>query len=74
MWLLLGNIVPLLEVISLERAILRVQHHLRMTLKKQSQSSPGGTNVHRLPKPVENQNLLVQKGIHTSAGLDCGGT
>lgn len=74
MRLFLGDIVPFLEVIGLERPIFSVQNYLCMALKKQSKSAPGGTDVHRLPQPVENQNLLVQKGIHTTAGLSCGGT
>lgn len=72
--LFLGKIMPGLEVVGLERAVVRVQHHLSMSLEKQSKSAASGANIDRLPQPVENQNLLVQKGIHTSAGLSCGGT
>jgi hypothetical protein len=59
------EVVPLLEVISLERPIRRIQNNLRVAFKQKGESPPGGANVDRLPKPVENQDLLVQERIHT---------
>ena len=49
MRLRLGNIVPLLEIVSLKRAVLGVQNDLGVTFEEQSECPARGTNIHRLP-------------------------
>src|SRR5262245_13324569 len=50
--LLVGEVVPLREIVGLERAICIVQNDLGMAFKKQREGAPGGADVHSLPEPV----------------------
>jgi hypothetical protein len=66
--LFLGKVVPLLEVVGLEGAVRRVQHHLSVALEQQRQRAARCADIDCLPKPVQNQNLLAQESIHTTPG------
>lgn len=63
-----GNIAPFLKTEGAERAVWVIHHDLRLTLKKQSESAAGGANIHRLPEPVQHQNVLIQRGFHGATG------
>ena len=65
--LLLGNIMPLVERISLKTPVCAIQHHLGVPLKQQRESASSGADIHCLPQPVENQHMLVERGIHIPA-------
>ena len=64
MRLLLGNVVPLVERISLKRPVSAIQHDLRMPLKQQRQRTPRGADIDCLPQPVEHQHMLIKHGTH----------
>src|SRR5438045_568435 len=65
MGFLLGKVHPLVEIVSFERAICRVQDDLGVPLEQESKGASGGANVDRLPQTVQHQHLLVQKRTHT---------
>lgn len=69
MWLLLGKIVPLGEIISLERAIASIQHNLGVALKKQCQRPSCRTYIDRLPKAIQHQHVLAKHGTHNQIPL-----
>ena len=55
----LGKIMPLAEVISLERTVVRAEHGLGVTLKEQRERAAGRANIDGLPEAVEYQDVLV---------------
>lgn len=52
MRLVIGEIVPLREVVGLEGAVSVVEDDLCVAFEKQGQSAPGGADVNSLPEPV----------------------
>ena len=54
-----GKIPPFTEIKGAKGAILGVDDSLGMTLKKQSQSAPGGADIHGLPQPVQHEDMLI---------------
>jgi hypothetical protein len=62
--LLLGKIVPFGEAKSLKGPVLAAEDSMRMALKQESQRPPRRANIDCLPKPVQNQNVLVQHRTH----------
>lgn len=67
--LLIRKIVPLRKVVGLEGPIGVVEDHLRVPFEEEREGAPGGADVDRLPKPVQHQNLLVQKTHNNRLGL-----
>ena len=51
--LLLGKVMPLVEVISLKRAILGVEDDVRAAFKEKSKRTPGSANVNSLPQAIQ---------------------
>src|SRR4051794_26246400 len=49
---LLGEIVPLVEIISLERTVVTVEHNVSVALKQERQRPASSADVDRLPKTV----------------------
>jgi hypothetical protein len=52
MRLLLRKIVPLVEIVRLERSIIIVQNHLRAAFEQQRKRPASCANIHCLPEPV----------------------
>src|SRR4051794_35394064 len=50
---LTGQIVPLVEVVRLERTIAAVEHDLSVALKQKSQGAAGSANIDRLPEAIQ---------------------
>src|SRR5689334_23837249 len=67
MRLLLRNIVPLREIIGLERAVASIQHNLGVALKQQRQRPSRGAYIDRLPKAVQHQHMLVEHRTHNQS-------
>jgi len=59
-----GDVAPFLKAEGAERAVGIVHHHLGLALKEKRERAAGGADVDCLPKPVQNQNMLVQCGFH----------
>jgi len=55
----LGKIAPFAEVKCPKRAICRIDDDLRLALKKQSESAPGGADIYSLPQPVQHEDMLI---------------
>jgi len=64
MRLLLRKIVPLREIISLERAVASIEHNLGVALKQQRQRPSRRANIHRLPEAIKHQHMLVEHRTH----------
>ena len=62
-----GKVAPFVKIESAERAVVAVDHDLRLALKKQGQRAPGRADIDRLPEPVQNQNVLIEREIHNHA-------
>ena len=60
MRLLPGKIVPLAEIEGVERAVVAVEHGLRVALKQQRQRPARGADIDRLPEAIQHQHMLVQ--------------
>jgi hypothetical protein len=56
----LRKILPLVEIESLEGAVVGSEHRLCATFKQKCQGPPYAAHVDRLPKAIEHQNLLIQ--------------
>lgn len=56
---LFGEVLPLVEIVSLKGAVFRAEHHLGVAFEQQRQGAAGGADVYRLPQPVEDQHMLV---------------
>ena len=54
------QIAPLAEAERLERTIVIAHHDLSMALEQKRESPARAADVHRLPEPVQNENLLIQ--------------
>ena len=61
---LLGEIMPLAEVVSLELAIRSAEHHLGVTLKEKRKSPPCRADVDSLPEAVQDEDLLRKEITH----------
>lgn len=59
MRLLFGKVLPLIEAVGLERAVLGIQDHLGMAFKEQSESAARGADINRLPQSVQDQHMLI---------------
>ena len=66
---LLGDIMPLMKTESLKGAIWIIGHHLCMTLEEKRERPPGSADINGLPKSVQNQHVLIQKGTHKSVTI-----
>jgi hypothetical protein len=64
MRLLSRKILPLIEIKSLERAIIVPHDNLRVALEEQNEGASGGTDIHRLPQAIKNEHWLVQVNAH----------
>jgi len=62
--LLLGKIVPFIEGVRAETAIVGVENRMGMSLKQECQSASGGADIDSLPQPVEHQHMLGQLRFH----------
>ena len=47
-----------------ERAVIATDDDLRLPLKKQRERAACGADIDCLPQPVQNQNVLVERGVH----------
>jgi len=61
---LLGEVAPLKKTESLESAVGISKNDLGVAFEYKSQGAAGGADVDRLPKAVEDQNVLIEKGAH----------
>jgi len=61
---LLRNVLPLVEIVGLEGAVLPIEHNLGMTLDQQRKCATCGAHVHCLPEPVQYQHMLVKDTAH----------
>ena len=60
MRLLPGEVVPLAETISLERAVAAAEHSLRVPLKQKRQRPACGADIDRLPEAIEDEHVLIE--------------
>ena len=63
--LLLGKIVPLVEIVSLERAVVPIKDNLSLALKQQRKGPSSRAYIHRLPEAIQHQHMLVEHGTHS---------
>ncbi len=68
-WLLDGDMAPLIEIESLKAPVVPFQHRLRVSLEKERQRPAHGADVNRLPQPIQYQNVLIEQGTHTGPDL-----
>jgi len=61
--------MPLGEAKCLKRPVTAVEYDLCVALKEQRQRPAGRANIHRLPKAVEHQHMLVERGIHVRSNF-----
>ena len=52
--------MPRGKIVSLKRTVGVIEDDLRLTLEEQSECATRCANVHRLPQPVQHEDMLVQ--------------
>jgi hypothetical protein len=62
--LLFREISPLIKAERLESAVGITKDDLGMAFEDQRQRAAGGANIHRLPEPVEHEDVLIKKRAH----------
>lgn len=56
--------MPLAEIISLEGAVIPIEHNLGMALKKKCQRPARSADIDRLPKAIQHEHMLIKHGTH----------
>src|SRR5258706_12830943 len=63
---LVGEIVPLVEIVGLEGAVVTVKHRVGVALEQKRKRPASGAHVDRLPEAIEHQHMLVEHRIHNA--------
>ena len=59
-----GKVVPLTEIVGLERPVAAPEHSLRLPLKQERQRPSRGADIDRLPQAIQDEHMLIQHGAH----------
>lgn len=68
-WQFLRKIAPFLEAQCAESSIVCVEHSLSVALEEQGQGPACRADVDSLPQPVENQHMVIKRGLHNRSAL-----